>query len=94
MFFFSARQPAVNSHLIPEFEGLNVNDTHASSGTTDPPSPTPWKPDFFRPWPFKEGEDLPSKPWSRPEQTSMSFVGELVLGGVIILHPSWALFEH
>jgi len=75
MLFFSPKQLTVDSHLIGGVGKLKIGDTDNSPGTAEPASTTAWKPDFFRPWPLKEGEDMPTAPWARPEQIPMSFVG-------------------
>lgn len=72
MGFFSTKQ---SGDLVAGIKQLDVNDTNSTSPEAETALRTEWKPDFFRPWPFKEGEDLPSMPWARPEQLPMSFVG-------------------
>jgi hypothetical protein len=68
---FSTKKEATPS--VEELSKLTLSDPFSAAKDT---SPIDWKPDFFRAWPLKEGEDLPDKPWGRPEQLPMSFVGE------------------
>ena len=70
MLFFPTKPAAAD--VVAGMDEMCVSDT---TGSYKDDTPADWTPDFFRPWPLKEGEDLPSKPWERPEQMPMSFVG-------------------
>jgi hypothetical protein len=38
-----------------------------------------FEPQYWHPYPFEKDEDLAERPWSRPEQIQMSFVGVNVI---------------
>ena len=69
MLFFPNKSQA---NVVEGMDEMCVSDT---TGSYKDNSPADWTPDFFRPGPLKEGEDLSSKPWERPGQMPMSFVG-------------------